>query len=326
MEARAPALARPQAEVILYDTPHFRLFSPVRLSTATQEALARLLEGTYAAVAALPLNPVCDRVARHYPGYEYPIVLYRTTEDFRQAMPPGYAGATGAYHQGAVLLPLPSLGLRAEGEEALPLEGRSLDTDTLIHELVHLLTLRGARWDTPSWFGEGLAEYIRLAGDGEGNFDFSTVKEAIAPYVITGRKLGRELVLPPLEQVMNMQRAEFQQAGGKAGQQNYAFATLLTYYFIHLDGEGDGARFKQWYEQLQGKPKALSLLRTQLPPDASEKQMEAELARLRQLAFTTREHYYYDALLGGRSWQELEAELSLKLEQTLGIRLRFQTP
>ncbi len=324
--APAPAMGQPPAQEICYDTAHFRIFSPVLLSPATQETLARLLEGSYAAVAALPLSPVCDRVARHYTGYKYPIVLYRTREDFQRVMPPGYAGATGAYHQGAVLLPLPGLGLRAEGENALPLEGRTLDSDTLTHELVHLLTLRSTYWDTPSWFGEGIAEYIRLAGDGRGNFNFAAVKEAIAPYVITGRKLGRELVLPPLEQVMNMQRAEFQQARGRAGQLNYAVATLLTYYFIHLDGKGDGARLKLWYEQLQSTPKATAHLRFNPPPQATPEQVAAERARLMQEVLATQEHYYYAPLLGGRSWQELEAELSCKLQQALGIRIRFQLP
>ncbi len=323
VKAPAPAIEPSMAEGILYDTPHFRIFSDVKLSPSTQEELSRLLEGCYAAVSALPLNPASDRIAGDAPGHYYPIILYRSKEEYLKELGPAYAGSTGACHRGAVLMPLSSLGLRAEGKEAVAVESHKLDSETLTHELVHLLTLRGATWDTPSWFGEGIAEYVRLAADDKGNFNFAGVSEAIAACVIEGRKLGRELRLPPLEQVMNMQRAEFQQARGREGQLNYAFATLLTWYFIHLDGEGGGANLKRWYEHLQGKPKATAHLRYELPENATPEQIKAEQQRLWQQVLNIREIYHYEPLLNGRSWQELEEEFRRKVAQQLGITLLF---
>ncbi len=319
-QAPVAAVKQHKAEGVLHTTTHFAIFSPVRMPSATQDALARLLEGCHAACTALPLHFPCDDAAQPCP---YRIELFRNREEYAAAAGTHYAATPGIYHKGAILLPLESLGLRAEGENALPVPGTPLATDTLIHELAHQMTLSGATWDTPTWFGEGMAEYVRLAADGRGGFNFSAVKEAVASCVIEGRRLGRELTLPPLEQVMNQSRTEFQQAQGKAGQLNYAFSTLLTWYFIHLDGEGDAANLKRWFRHLQTTPKATAHLRYNLPENPTREQYEAERARLMQQVLATREVYHYEPLLHGRSWQQLEAEFCLKVKAALGIRVHF---
>ncbi len=315
--ATLPPLREQQAQGgYLYTSGNFVFFCPLRADMAAMEPIARLFENTCNACTALPLNFACSNGV-------YQVRIFRNREHFLDTIGQQYAKAPGVYMQGCILLPAETLGLEAVGDRLRKAPGREADTDTILHELAHLLTLRDATWDTPTWLGEGIAEYVRLAADAEGNFDFAGVKEELAPYITTGRRLGAELSAPPLEQFMNQSRMEFQQAQGKAGHFNYAFATLLTYYFLHLDGKGDAAPITAWMQHLQSTPKATAHLRYNLPANPTPEQVAAERQRLMQEVLATREIYYYEPLLQGRSWPELEKEISHKVEESLGIRVNF---
>ncbi len=303
-------------EGYLYKADSFCFSSPLRIDMAAMEDIALLFENTCASCEALPLG-----FASH--GM-YSVRIFRDRTSFVDALGQLYRQTPGVYMNGAILLPAETLGLDVAGDKLVPAPGKQADTDTLIHELAHQLTLKGSTWDTPTWFGEGIAEYLRLATDSKGNADAQRVKEAIAPYVIQGRKLGQEFTAPPLERFMNLSRMEFNQATGQAGQFHYGFATLLTWYFLHLDGEGDSANLTRWMQHLQTTPKATAHLRYKLPPNATPEQIAAEKQRLWKEMLATREVYYYEPLLNSRSWQELEAEISRKVQEALGITLHFR--
>ncbi len=318
--ARPPLVQEQQVEGgYVYQSSCFIFSCPLKVDMGAMEAIARLFENTREACTALPLGFSCNQG-------RYRVTIYRNREEFVASIGSAYAGVPGVYMQGCILLPAETLGLEAVEDKLLKAPGKQPDTDAIIHELAHQLTLRGNTWDTPTWLGEGLAEYLRLATDGEGKADMARVQKAIAPYVAEGRRLGREFPCPPLEQFMSLSRAEFNSARGRAGQFNYAMATLLTWYFLHLDGEGDGAALSGWMQQLRSTPRATAHLRWNLPENATPEQVAAERQRLMQLVASIRENYHYAPLLHGRSWQELEAELATKVEHALGIRLHFPNP
>jgi hypothetical protein len=65
----------------------------------------------------------------------------------------------------------------------------------------------------------------------------------------SGRRLGSRIAMTSLERYMNLPYTNF--AGGKDANKNYGVALLLTYFFYHHDGRGDGARIKQYIKAVQ---------------------------------------------------------------------------
>ncbi len=320
----------------IYETSHFRFVSPARLTLATVSEMGRVFEGTYTACRAIPLNFPCRRFesntdleAEEGQGQEKLVArLFLTRQAYAQEVGSHFGRSAGVFREPEVLVPFESLGIRKKGRSYAVESGNQLDTGTLIHELTHQMTLLGATYDVPIWFAEGMAEYVRLADYKRGRFNFKGVHQNIVPYFVggpgtTGRQLGRHVGSPPLEQMLNLSVRDFQAANGDKAQFYYGFSALLTYYFIHLDGKGDGANLKRWMRHLQGTEHATAGLSITIPADASPAEIEAAQNRLQQQALTIKEEYYYDHLLGGRSWQELEEEFCRKVKKELGILITF---
>ncbi len=334
---RAKAVLEDDAQGnFIYETSHFRFYSPEKLSLPTVSAMGRVFEGTYTACRALPLNFPCRRFgegSRNDGERQEKMVarLYATREEYARAVGPAYARTAGIFREPEILVPFDSLGIEKKGNSYAMASGGKLDTSTLIHELTHQMSLPGATYDVPIWFAEGIAEYMQLAPYSNGKFNFRGVKKNLIPYIVggpgtRGRQLGRHLIAPPLEDMLNLSVRGFQSACGDATQFNYGFSALLVYYFIHLDGRGDGERLKSWMSHLQGTERATARLRMMIPADASPAEIEAAQQQLQQQALGIREEYYYAPLLDGRSWQELEAEFSKKVEKELDIIIQFGTP
>ncbi len=321
----------------IYETSHFRFISPARLSLATVSEMGRVFEGTYTACRAIPLNFPCrrfDTVAdlddeSADESQEKLIArLFLTRADYAKAVGDEFTTSAGIFREPEILVPFESLGIVKKGKSYAMESRGKLDTDTLIHELTHQMSLIGTSYDVPIWFAEGMAEYMRLTSYKRGKFSFKSVHKNIIPYFVGGpgtssRQLGRNVEAPPLEQILNQSIREFQAARGDQTQFNYGFSALLAYYFIHLDGKGDAARLKRWMRHLQGTKRAHAGLSIKIPADATPEQIAAAQAYLQQQARSIRENYYYDSLLDGRSWQELEEEFSHKVEKKLGIKIRF---
>ncbi len=320
----------------VYETSHFRFYSPAKLSLQTVSEMGRVFEGTYTACRALPLNFPCRRFdstrdldAEGGEEQEKLVArLFLTQADYAREVGDAFGRSAGLFRDPEILVPFPSLGIVKKGQSYAMESGGRLDTDTLIHELTHQMTMLGATYDVPIWFAEGMAEYMRLATYKRGRFGFKGIRKNIIPYFVGGpgtssRQLGRRVNAPALEDILNMSVREFQSASGQQTQFNYGFSALLAYYFIHLDGKGDGARLKRWMRNLQGTQRATSQLSMKIPADASPAEIEAAQNYLRQKALSIKEEYHYAPLLDGRSWQELEEELSKKVKKDLGIEVTF---
>ncbi len=332
-----------ESGIYIYETAHFRFYSPARLNLPTVSEMGRVFEGTYTACRAIPLNFPCRRFDSTLAEEDSPAPpgeeelpdklvarLFLTQADYIREVGTAYASSTGIFREPEILVPFESLGLKKKGRSYAMDSADRLDTGTLIHELTHQMSLIGATYDVPIWFAEGMAEYVRLANYKRGRFNFDGVHKNIITYFVggpgtTSRQLGRHITAPPLEQLMNQSVREFQSARGDDTQFNYGFSALLVYYFIHLDGKGDAAALKRWMRHLQGTKRATSSLSVTLPADASPQEIAAAQERLRQQAMSLREDYHYSPLLQGRSWQELEEEFSRKVEKELGIHVRFGT-
>ncbi len=321
----------------VYETTHFRFHSPAKLSLATVSEMGRVFEGTYTACRAMPLNFPCRRFdveneeeafSEEKDSEKLVARLFLTQADYAREVGSSFTRSAGLFRDPEILVPFESLGIEKKGQNYAISSGGKLDTDTLIHELTHQMTLLGTSYDVPIWFAEGIAEYVRLTTYKRGRFSFKSIKKNIIPYIVggpgtSGRQLGKRFVAPPLEQVLNMSVRQFQAAQGEMIQFNYGFSALLAYYFIHLDGKGDAARLKRWMRHLQTTERATSKLSIKIPADALPTEIAAARQRLQKMAMSIRENYYYEPLLDGRSWQELEEEFSKKVKKDLGIEVSF---
>lgn len=316
----------------VYETTHFRFISPVKLSIQTVSEMGRIFEGTYTACKSMPLNFPCRRFNFNKevdeqggsddaePQEKLLARLYKTRADYEQIVGPGHSDSAGLFRGGTgdVLVPFSSLGIVKKGGSYAIGTGKKQDAGTLIHELTHQMSLFGADYDVPIWFAEGIAEYMRLANYQRGRFDLRGVSKNIKGYITgaPGRNLGKSFESPSLESFLGISTPKFQAATGQEIQFNYGFSTLLVYYFIHLDGKGDGARLKRWMRDLQESKRA----RVMVPSNATPEQREEARRKLRQMY--DHPNYNYEKLLDGRSWAQLEKEFSKKVSK-LGIDVSF---
>jgi hypothetical protein len=160
----------------------------------------------------------------------------------------------------------------------------------LAHELTHALMEDEVK--AASWYIEGSAEYVRLTPFTTGRYRIAENRDAIVAGVTGfgkrndgGRALGKKINMPALSAFMELPYPHFV----ANAQFNYGVATLLTYYFYHLDGRRDAARIKAYIKALQNGEKE---------PEARQK------------------------LLDGREWEQLETEFAAGMK-SLGITVTF---
>lgn len=274
----------------IYESANFRFVVDVRLSQSVVKGFALMFEATQLYCRTLPLGIAGGERT----DGKYQVVLFETKEDYIKAGgPPSSAGVfMSGPGRNMVMVPLTSLGVRPVGS------GYMLDRDktngTLIHEITHQLTpgcyyVSGAR----GWFSEGIAEYLTATRYRNGSFTvrsiFSDAKDYATSYGRDnerGRALGQSITAPPLEKFIMMSYSRF---AGQSANFNYGFGLVLTTYFLHMDGEGDGARMKSFLKGLH----------------AGKSDQEA-----------------LDILLDGRTFKELEDEI-VKAWGKKGIDISF---
>ncbi|MBK1831585.1 hypothetical protein JIN77_12665 [Verrucomicrobiaceae bacterium R5-34] len=274
----------------IYTSPHYEFISNAELSKSVVKRFALLFEATYLYVKALPLGNSKAHVAS---GQRYKIYLFEKMEQYYRAGGP--VGSAGVFMGGKeiIMVPFRSLGL-IKGSSSWRVD-YDRTNKTLPHEITHQITDReyyaqGAR----GWYTEGLAEYVAATPYRSGKFSVNAADRAIEQYVTgfsrsdnRGRNLGTDIKAPDLKQFMDQSYASF--TGGN-GNYNYGFSALLVTYFCHYDGDEDAANLKNFLRALK----------------AGKKGAEAQ-----------------KELLAGRSWDELEAEIS-KGWSRRGVKIEFK--
>lgn len=283
-------------ETWIYETQHFRFTSNAPIALAAIKEIARIFEGTYNANLALPLNSPCNHFQVCEKG-KLNAFLFRTYEDYLAAGAPNgsagvYMGFRTGLDSGQVLVPFDSLGLEKRGNRYVK-GGRRIEAHTLAHEITHHLTIGAYHY--PIWFTEGIAEYVGLSYDGNGQVRFSGNKTPISKFVsgygekgTGGRAIGKQ-------PNVGMSLKDFlSKYDGFLGDENtsvgYGISALLVYYFFHLDGKRDAARVKKYLAILQ------------------------KGGTLEQA---------HEELLDGRTWDQLEKEICRRLKSVMKIEPRF---
>jgi hypothetical protein len=265
----------------IYTSTNYRFTCDVRLSKSVVSTFADMFESTHNYCRALPLAITGGGMR----DGKYDILLFETKESYIKAGgPPSSSGVFMSRRGGSVVMvPLTSLGVRPVGSSYM--RDRDKSDGTLIHEITHQLTpgayfAKGAR----GWFSEGLAEYTTATPYRNGRFKVRNNFDDIEEYATAwgkdgsrGRALGDKINAPALRDYMLMSYADFT---GDRANFNYGFGLIITTYFLHLDGEGDAARMKEFLKELR---------RIKRGEDSSKA---------------------LDKLLDGRTWDELENDIS----------------
>lgn len=258
----------------IYESANYRYVCDARLSITVVKGFAVMFEATnlFCATVPLALNGGSPAKGKHQ------ILLFENREDYIKAGGPPSSAGVFIGGRNVVMVPLESLGVRPVGS------GYMLDRDksnkTLPHELTHQLTPRyyyeeGAR----GWFSEGIAEYIAVTPYRAGSFGVRNNLRDIIQYATGygedgrgGRALGTKIRLPKLKAFMLQSYDKF--TGNP--QINYGSGLLITTYFLHMDGNKDGARLKAFLKALRdGKEgeDALSVLLDGRTFDEMEKEI-----------------------------------------------------
>ena len=266
----------PAKKRFIYESANYRYVCDVRLTKSVVKGFAVMFEATHLYCRTLPLavNGGIRKDGKHL------ILLFKEMGDYIQAGgPPGSAGVfIGG--RGVVMVPLDSLGVKPMGS------GYMLDRDksskTLPHELTHQLT-PNAYFEKGSmgWFSEGLAEYVAATPYRAGTFMVRGNQKDIIDYVtgygskdMGGRALGTEIRMPALKTFMLQSYPEFLEQP----QLNYGCGLLVTTYFLHMDGAGDGKRIKAFLQALHDGKENEEALKVLLDGRSFE-QLQDELAK-----------------------------------------------
>lgn len=280
VEIPATTISEKDGEYI-YETEHFRFESTGKLSLTVIRKLSCIFEATFEANTQLPLNFHCRKIKENPQGHKFVAKLYERDNQFLKICP--LENVNGVFIYPDVHVPFSSLGLKLMGSAyALDKGG---DSKTLIHEITHQMSINRETRAFPTWFTEGIAEYVGLTPYSSGKFNFGQTKRYMITAVLEygkrnsgGRALGKDITIPPLQNYLVMPHSEFM----LDAQVNYGFSALLAYYFFHIDGNKDGARIKEFAKSLQ-------------------KDSNINLA--------------LEKLLDGRSWDELEKDVQKGMKQ-----------
>lgn len=251
----------PEKKHFIYESANYRYICDVRLAKSVVKGFAVMFEATHLFCRTMPLaiNGGIKKDGKHQ------ILLFEKFDDYVKAGGPPSSAGVFMSGRGVVMVPLGSLGVKPVGS------GYMLDRDksskTLPHELTHQLTPE-AYFETGSmgWLTEGLAEYVAVTPYRSGSYNVRGNQKAIFDYATGygskdngGRALGTKIQLPPLKDFMLQSYASFLEEP----QLSYGCGLLITTYFLHMDGAGDGKRIKTFLKALhEGKDgeDSLSLL------------------------------------------------------------------
>jgi len=232
-----------------FESTHYRYISNQKIEPRMVKRFAVLFETTHSYVLSLPLN-----ASAHYrqSSDKYLVYLFGDLDSYHRSGGP--VGSSGVYmpRTGAVMVPLPVLGVRWNGKKWVIEKGDG--NNVLSHELAHQLTM-GTRFG--AWYIEGSAEYVATTRYTHGMYHAGTNnKKRVFNYIKskdgidggTGRRLGRRIKTLRVESLMHLPYRQFAGAGAN---HNYGMGLLLTYYLYHEDGRRDGAAIKRYIKARQ---------------------------------------------------------------------------
>jgi len=253
-----------------YASPHFEMTSDVKLPVSVVRDLASVFEATRVAVRTLPLGLDAAPEPK-----TYRVMFFSNATDYGMA---GGAGGSGGFFNGSeMLLLLPNLGIQ-KSTNGLTLAHQE-HLFVLKHEVTHQIM---GPWNfyVPIWLREGLAECMAATPYVRGRYGFTGLDSALRDYLLKWRKTKdqRSLRLIPTGQLMSLTDDTWQeQVNAQAAYDNYNSAALLTYWFLHYDGAGDGAGLAEFFAAIPRRVRTADAVDKYIMRGRKPEKIDAEL-------------------------------------------------
>ena len=226
----------------VYRTPHFEFTSDGKLTQNLLRDVARNFEATYELLKALPwgVQPEPEQ------GDRFRALLVRSPERYREVGGPPNSGGVYFRSRRLFIVPFESLGIERLGKSFA--KSSDYRSDTLVHELTH--QMMHALLDLlPQWVVEGTAEYTNIIPLRFGVFRVSEARNGLRNYIAflkTGGGVPEPFPIEELFGISSEKWSETLRLNPGESLRMYFTSYLLVYYFMHMDGKGDGARFVKY--------------------------------------------------------------------------------
>jgi hypothetical protein len=239
----------PVAEKYIYRTQHFEFESQGKFTQSLLREVARNFEATYELLRALPwgIDP------KPPSGQYFKAKLLKDMAAYHAAG--GLPNSAGVYssRNETFMVPFESIGVKVVGKSFA--KDENFDYSTMVHELTHQMM---HFWLDllPQWMVEGTAEYTSTLPLHTGRFRLSAAKNGLKDYAefLKKRSVGGMPEPYPLEQLFTISNSEWNEAMASdprgATRRLYFTSYLLVYYFMHLDGKGDGQRIVRFFREV----------------------------------------------------------------------------
>ena len=236
------------AEKFIYRTTNFEFESQGKFTQSLLREIARNFEATYELLKALPWN-----IAPHPPsGTHFKARLFKNRAAYSAAGGPPNSGGYYSSKDECFFVPFESIGIKESGKSYT--KNDDFDSSTLVHELTHQMM---HFWLNvlPQWIVEGTAEYTSNLPLKTGKFRVSSAKTGLREYLdfLKRRVVGGVPEPYPLEKLLNITNGEWAAtlaADPATSRRAYFTSYLLVYYFMHMDGKGDGQRFIRYFREV----------------------------------------------------------------------------
>ncbi len=233
-----------------YETPNYRFICDVELQPSLIKEYSEAFESTYYAIKHLPLqlNP-------EPPDGKFIVRMFKDRDDYLRAGGPQGSGGVYMIRSKEILVPMESMGVRDVGNR-VAIDRRNYDSGTLVHEITHQVM---HHWldILPIWFVEGIAEYMAAVPYDDARFNFRGIHDGVRDHLENEYRVNQarggeffvDMVSPDALMGLSHQQWSAAVASGRNAALNYRSSMLLVYYFIHLDGKGDGSQMLAYLQQ-----------------------------------------------------------------------------
>lgn len=264
----------PTTKKFIYRTPHYEFQTDVLVGADAVRTFSRIFEATFLVNCLLPFD---YRPSPEEGRERFVARLY--SSDFNYFAEGGMPGSAGAYSRthAALLAPISSIGIKmVNGRMQVD---RSESTEVLIHEITHQM-MNAWLPHLPMWFTEGAADYVAMADYVHGKFVLNQMENRLRFYLTRRQPTGNPPEIRSIPELMGMSPQTWNEAVSsipKVASMNYSSATMMVYYFYHLDGRGDAAGVKAYLRSIEGGTPEIAAAEKHLLRDRSIEVLEADV-------------------------------------------------
>lgn len=242
---------REEPGAYVYQTEHYLFAFDTKVPKRNLDQIAAVFEAVSGALASMPIERLRPSFARLRC---FPVVFFSNQQQYEKAG--GQPGSVGIYdvRRQEILIRLDVLLANENRGSNLPQRERY---QVLVHELTHQ-AMYPAMIRMPTWYAEGVAEYMSAAHFATARFDFRNMNQHIRSHM---KRFVREdadggFTLPSVAGVFGMTNQQWNDDNAKAGEsasKKYATGLLLTHWFHHQHGGGKGAEIAAFLDQLAAR-------------------------------------------------------------------------